>query len=500
MKQCSTCQEEFADKFSFCPVDGTPLNALAAAIVATPAPPDDTPPMRAREHGPMTQAFAVAGGEGAMAAGEGLYHLTIIEDTGLVKRLSHELSAVARHSQLTWPEFKRDPLGFTSRLLEGYGRAAYRFVTRPNVAIALLSATLFMLSLMGAVFWLDKHQLSNSIIFPLGGLGAVLLVLAVVVGAGWLDGRSSAIASTLVTVIFLATLLFGIGFAVWFSRPRPEVAHNEEPLELQQMVDIPDEAEQKPPDKGIGTGEEGRVGFNRGRGEGSKPKFEKAGGGGGGGQQDTQPTQQGKIPPPSNIASYIPKEPPVKQPLLPNAGIDIDPALYRNMPYDKYGDPRSTSTASSAGTGTGNGMGTGTGAGVGEGNGEGFGPGNKRNMGGGDPNDGGGGSGGGRGTNGEDYSRTFNAREVTQKARILSKPEPQYTEEARKNQISGTVIIKAVLASNGSVTNIRAVNNLPYGLTEKAIAAAHSIKFTPAMKDGHAVSQWVQIEYNFNLY
>ena len=28
MKFCSTCKEEFADKFSFCPVDGTPLNVL----------------------------------------------------------------------------------------------------------------------------------------------------------------------------------------------------------------------------------------------------------------------------------------------------------------------------------------------------------------------------------------------------------------------------------------------------------------------------------------
>src|SRR5438132_2142656 len=27
MKFCSTCKEEFADKFSFCPVDGTPLSA-----------------------------------------------------------------------------------------------------------------------------------------------------------------------------------------------------------------------------------------------------------------------------------------------------------------------------------------------------------------------------------------------------------------------------------------------------------------------------------------
>src|SRR6266550_4522919 len=30
MKSCSTCQEEFADKFSFCPVDGTPLSPVVA--------------------------------------------------------------------------------------------------------------------------------------------------------------------------------------------------------------------------------------------------------------------------------------------------------------------------------------------------------------------------------------------------------------------------------------------------------------------------------------
>jgi hypothetical protein len=37
-------------------------------------------------------------------------------------------------------------------------------------------------------------------------------------------------------------------------------------------------------------------------------------------------------------------------------------------------------------------------------------------------------------------------------------------------------------------------------LTEKAISAARMIKFMPAMKDGRAVSQYIQIEYNFNLY
>jgi protein TonB len=124
-------------------------------------------------------------------------------------------------------------------------------------------------------------------------------------------------------------------------------------------------------------------------------------------------------------------------------------------------------------------------------------------MGGGDKNLGGGGSGGGTGFNGEapvDYNRTFSPREVTQKARILSRPEPQYTEEARKNQVSGTVVLRAVFSSSGQVTGIRAVSGLPYGLTEKAIAAARQIRFSPAMKDGRAVSQYIQIEYNFNLY
>src|SRR5882672_6554933 len=31
MKFCDTCQEEFADRFSFCPVDGTPLSAAPAS-------------------------------------------------------------------------------------------------------------------------------------------------------------------------------------------------------------------------------------------------------------------------------------------------------------------------------------------------------------------------------------------------------------------------------------------------------------------------------------
>jgi hypothetical protein len=37
-------------------------------------------------------------------------------------------------------------------------------------------------------------------------------------------------------------------------------------------------------------------------------------------------------------------------------------------------------------------------------------------------------------------------------------------------------------------------------LTERAIAAARQIKFSPATKDGHAVSMYIELQYNFNLY
>jgi len=91
-------------------------------------------------------------------------------------------------------------------------------------------------------------------------------------------------------------------------------------------------------------------------------------------------------------------------------------------------------------------------------------------------------------------------KDVERKARLGMKPEPSYTDSARLNQITGTVVLKAVFSRNGSVTNIRTVSGLPFGLTEKAIDAARKIKFVPAMKDGKFVSMWIQLEYNFNLY
>lgn len=95
---------------------------------------------------------------------------------------------------------------------------------------------------------------------------------------------------------------------------------------------------------------------------------------------------------------------------------------------------------------------------------------------------------------------TFSPKDTTRKARIIWRPPPIYTKEARENNLHGTVVLRAVFSSSGYVTNIKVVSGLAKGLTENAVEAARSIRFFPAEKDGKPVSQYIQIEYNFNLY
>jgi TonB family protein len=92
------------------------------------------------------------------------------------------------------------------------------------------------------------------------------------------------------------------------------------------------------------------------------------------------------------------------------------------------------------------------------------------------------------------------ASEVTSRAVILYKPEPLYTFNARRNNVTGTVRLRMVLAADGTVRNIVPLTTLHEGLTEQAVEAARDIEFTPALKDGRPVSQYVTVEYNFNIY
>lgn len=369
------------------------------------------------------------------------YRPTLLKERPLALRLGIEAQFLIQRVRLAWPRFKAEPFCFTKLLLISLQNSFRRAIARPYVPTALVTAI------------------------------------------------------ALVLVISLSVMVFDRRSAV----ARDDGADEE--LVPETMLGF--WGEQKPDSKpGIGAGEGGRVGFNQGRGEGSGPKPARAQGGGSGGMNDPRPESQGRIPIPSTIPAPIPTTyARVSLPSLPAAGINIDPVLWKDLPFREYGDPRSKSLVPSNGPGNGVGVGNGRGQGIGEGDGTGFGPGNKNNMGGGDGTPGCCGPGGAPGGNpGIELERVYRVTEVNTRARVLSKPEPQYTEEARRGQITGTVVLSVVFSRTGEVTNIRAVRPLCCGLTEKAISAARQIRFAPATRAGNAVSTHMQLEYNFNLY
>ena len=225
---------------------------------------------------------------------------------------------------------------------------------------------------------------------------------------------------------------------------------------------------------------------------------DNGGGGGGGGRKDPKPASEGAPAPQRPDPPIV--TPSVNIPRLDNPAIKIQASTQgpvvtkrvEDQPYGIHGGGYDPSDGQGRGLGQGNGNGTGQGNGVGSGRGNGNGSG----IGNGNGN----GYGNGRGSGTGDEAPPAPVAAVTEKLNIISKPRANYTEEARKNQVSGTVRVRVTFSSSGQVTGVTAIGGLPYGLTEQAIAAARQIKFTPEKHGGQAVSVNKVIEYNFNLY
>ena len=208
----------------------------------------------------------------------------------------------------------------------------------------------------------------------------------------------------------------------------------------------------------------------------------KMGGGGGGGDRSPTPASKGKIPefsktqftPPMAVLPNLAPKMPMPATLLGPPELKL-PAMALNMPW---GDPQGVVGPPSNGPGSGGGIGTGEGGGVGSGKGGGFGPGE------------GGGFGGGA------YSVGGN---VTAPIAIY-KPEPAYSEEARKAKYQGTVVLWIVVDAQGNVTDARVVRPLGLGLDEKALETVKTWKFKPALRNGVPVAVRVGVEVSFRLF
>jgi TonB family protein len=82
---------------------------------------------------------------------------------------------------------------------------------------------------------------------------------------------------------------------------------------------------------------------------------------------------------------------------------------------------------------------------------------------------------------------------------VLSKWDPEYSEQARKSKYSGTVSLVIDIDVSGQVTGVRVVRSLGMGLDEKATEAAMRWKFRPGRSNGEPVATQAQVDMNFRL-
>jgi TonB family protein len=84
--------------------------------------------------------------------------------------------------------------------------------------------------------------------------------------------------------------------------------------------------------------------------------------------------------------------------------------------------------------------------------------------------------------------------------KLVSAPDPAYTERARLAKYQGVCVISTVVDAQGNPTQVQVVRKLGMGLDQKAVEAVRQYRFTPAMRLGEPVAVAVHIEVNFRLY
>lgn len=84
--------------------------------------------------------------------------------------------------------------------------------------------------------------------------------------------------------------------------------------------------------------------------------------------------------------------------------------------------------------------------------------------------------------------------------RRLSGAPPVYTEMARRVRAGGVVVVEAIIDRDGRVVEARALQGLPWGLTESALRAVEGWRFAPARRHGRPLAVRYQLTVVFELH
>src|ERR1700730_3021168 len=212
------------------------------------------------------------------------------------------------------------------------------------------------------------------------------------------------------------------------------------------------------------------------------------GGGGGGGNQMKEPPRRAELPGKAKLTVPVAKPPELEVPKEPPK-VQPDPVEELNIPAVAQAsaadalqgliDAQPRPATPSQGLGSGGGAGTGRGSGIGPGTGSGLGPGS------------GGGTGGG----------VYHPGRGVDTPGPVHSVKPQYTSEAMRARIQGTVWVECVVQPTGVCTDVQIVRSLDptFGLDNEAVKAARQWRFKPGMRLGQAVPVLVTIELTFAL-
>lgn len=76
---------------------------------------------------------------------------------------------------------------------------------------------------------------------------------------------------------------------------------------------------------------------------------------------------------------------------------------------------------------------------------------------------------------------------------------PLYPEEARRNNVSGIVIVEVLIGKDGKVKDAAVRKGLPYGLSESALNCVRQWEFQPATRNGEPVDVIFNLTIAFKL-
>jgi TonB family protein len=103
------------------------------------------------------------------------------------------------------------------------------------------------------------------------------------------------------------------------------------------------------------------------------------------------------------------------------------------------------------------------------------------------------------GSGDDDGSSTLAEKSVDTPARLQRGAAPNYPSEARAEGVEAEVKLELVVSATGVVENVRVVRRAGHGLDDAAVVAARQFRFSPAVKQGHAVRVRMSWSVEFRL-